>query len=172
MWIICLADDSYEISRLVFFSHLRRLIFVHAVCLGLSFSILRIHTVKENKTISDEVLGSNPAGVVIQLITAWHFSALYISKFPRLLEREREREREKNNNNNWDMFKRNVNHKYVVTSKKICESNKYSDQTARMHEELMHPWLSKNALCEDSDQTERKHRLIWIFAGRTCPKVS
>ena len=29
----------------------------------------------------------------------------------------------------------------------------------------------QNALSEDSDQTTRKRRLIWIFAGRTCPKV-
>ena len=27
-----------------------------------------------------------------------------------------------------------------------------------------------NAPCEDSDQTARMRRLIWIFIGRTCPK--
>ena len=29
----------------------------------------------------------------------------------------------------------------------------------------------QNAPSEDSDQTARMRRLIWIFAGRTCPKV-
>ena len=29
----------------------------------------------------------------------------------------------------------------------------------------------QNAPNEDSDQTARKRRLIWIFAWRTCPKV-
>ena len=29
----------------------------------------------------------------------------------------------------------------------------------------------QNALSEDSDQTARMRRLIWIFAGHTCPKV-
>ena len=29
----------------------------------------------------------------------------------------------------------------------------------------------RNALCEDSDQTARMRRLIWIFAGRSCPTV-
>ena len=29
----------------------------------------------------------------------------------------------------------------------------------------------QNAPSEDSDQTARMCRLIWIFAGRTCPKV-
>ena len=29
----------------------------------------------------------------------------------------------------------------------------------------------QNAHSEDSDQTVRTNKLIWIFAGRTCPKV-
>ena len=29
----------------------------------------------------------------------------------------------------------------------------------------------QNALSEDSDQTARMRSLIWIFAGRPCPKV-
>ena len=29
----------------------------------------------------------------------------------------------------------------------------------------------QNASSEDSDQTARMRRLIWIFAGRTCPKL-
>ena len=29
----------------------------------------------------------------------------------------------------------------------------------------------QNAPSGDSDQTARRRRLIWIFAGRTCPKV-
>ena len=29
----------------------------------------------------------------------------------------------------------------------------------------------QNATSEDSDQTARMRRLIWIFAGRTCPEV-
>ena len=33
----------------------------------------------------------------------------------------------------------------------------------------LHPWLSK--MRQDSDQTARMRKLIWIFAGRTCPKV-
>ena len=34
-----------------------------------------------------------------------------------------------------------------------------------------HPWLSKNAPCEDSYQTARMRSLIWIFAGHICPKL-
>ena len=29
----------------------------------------------------------------------------------------------------------------------------------------------RNALSEDSDQTARMRRLIWIFVGRTCPEI-
>ena len=29
----------------------------------------------------------------------------------------------------------------------------------------------RSAPSENSDQTARRHRLFWIFAGRTCPKV-
>ena len=32
-------------------------------------------------------------------------------------------------------------------------------------------FLPKNAASEDSDQTARMRRLVWIFAGRTCPRV-
>ena len=31
--------------------------------------------------------------------------------------------------------------------------------------------MSRNVRNEDSDQTARMRRLIWIFLGRTCPKV-
>ena len=31
--------------------------------------------------------------------------------------------------------------------------------------------VTQNAPSEDSDQTARMRSLIWIFAGRTCPKV-
>ena len=33
------------------------------------------------------------------------------------------------------------------------------------------PSYPKNAPSEDSDQTARMRSLIWMFAGRTCPKV-
>ena len=33
------------------------------------------------------------------------------------------------------------------------------------------PLVIQNALGEDSDQTVRTHRLIWIFSVRTCPKI-
>ena len=39
------------------------------------------------------------------------------------------------------------------------------------HEETLHPWLSKNAPSEDSDQKVWMRRLIRIFAGRTYSKV-
>ena len=29
----------------------------------------------------------------------------------------------------------------------------------------------QNAVSEDSDQTARMRKLIWIFAGRACPKI-
>ena len=32
-------------------------------------------------------------------------------------------------------------------------------------------FVNQNASSEDSDQTARMRRLIWINAGRTCPKV-
>ena len=55
--------------------------------------------------------------------------------------------------------------------KTACASAQ-SDQSLRCeHEEILHPWLSKNAPNEDSDQTARMRRLIWIFAGRSCPKL-
>ena len=38
------------------------------------------------------------------------------------------------------------------------------------HEDTLHPLLSKMRSV-DSDQTARTHRLIWIFAWRTCPMV-
>ena len=39
-----------------------------------------------------------------------------------------------------------------------------------VHMMKLHHWLSKFRH-EDSDQTARMRRLIWIFAGRTFPKV-
>ena len=53
--------------------------------------------------------------------------------------------------------------------KSACASA-HSDQSLRCpHKETLHPWLF-NAPSEDSDQTARMRRLIWIFAGRTCSK--
>ena len=39
------------------------------------------------------------------------------------------------------------------------------------HDETMHPYISKMTPSEDSDQTARMRRLIWIFAELTCPEV-
>ena len=55
--------------------------------------------------------------------------------------------------------------------KTACTSAQ-TDQCLRYpHEETLHPWLSKNEPCEESDQTARMRRLIWIFTRHTCPKV-
>ena len=46
-----------------------------------------------------------------------------------------------------------------------------------LHISLLSAWRKfaclaiQNAFSEDSDQTARMRRLIWIFAGRICPKV-
>ena len=43
-----------------------------------------------------------------------------------------------------------------------------TDQFLRCpHEEFCRSWLSKNAPSEDSKQTSRMQKLIWIFCGRT-----
>ena len=38
------------------------------------------------------------------------------------------------------------------------------------HEEILNPWI-QDASSEDSEQTARMRRQIWIFAWRSCPKA-
>ena len=52
-----------------------------------------------------------------------------------------------------------------------CKSIQSDQSLCCWHEETLHPWLSKNASVQYSDQNVKMHRLIWIFAGCTCPKV-
>ena len=68
------------------------------------------------------------------------------------------------------MWKRTFWHVRPRRLKAACASAQ-SDQSLRcQHDETMHTWLSKTAPSENSDQTARMRRLIWIFTGRTCTK--
>ena len=66
--------------------------------------------------------------------------------------------------------------KYLLTyaaneDKSACASLQ-SDQIFHcLHEETLYAWLSKHAPSEDSDQTAQTRSRIWIFTGRTYPKV-
>ena len=54
--------------------------------------------------------------------------------------------------------------------KSNCVSTQSFQSLHCPHEETLHPWLSKMPI-EDSDRTARMRRPIWIFDGRTYPKV-
>ena len=59
------------------------------------------------------------------------------------------------------------------TNKMSCEPSEDSDQTGQIslccpQKETLEPLASYWAHNEDSDQTARMLRLIWVFAGRTC----
>ena len=58
-----------------------------------------------------------------------------------------------------------------MCAKRRLKSVWSADQSIRCpHTVTLHHYLSKNAPGENSDQTARVRRLIWILSGRTCPK--
>ena len=54
--------------------------------------------------------------------------------------------------------------------KSACASAQSDQSLCSPLEETLHPWQAKMHR-EDSDQTARMRRLIWIFSGNTYPKL-
>ena len=57
------------------------------------------------------------------------------------------------------------------TIKSPCPPARSDQSHLCPHEGTWHSYLSKNVPSEDSDQTARMRSLIWVFAGRRCPKI-
>ena len=55
--------------------------------------------------------------------------------------------------------------------KSSCASAKFNYSLQCPYEEILYSLANQNVPKEDSDQTARMRRLIWIFAGRTRLKV-